>query len=82
MVFFYFPHNPDVGKKKDFLWVAAITLIFYADNIFPSLKKKSYGKIIPLQLGSYSYSNFRVKKRKKEKKKKHERFASLSPFSS
>lgn len=37
---FYFPHNPDVGKKKDFLWVAAITLIFYADKIFPPKKKK------------------------------------------
>lgn len=40
---FYFPHNPDVGKKKDFLWVAALTLIFYADKIFPS-KKKVMGK--------------------------------------
>lgn len=33
---FDFPHNPDVGKKKDFLWAAAMTLIFYADKIFPS----------------------------------------------
>lgn len=33
---FDFPHNPDVGKKKDFLWAAATTLIFYADKIFPS----------------------------------------------
>lgn len=36
---FDFPHNPEVGKKKDFLWAAATTLIFYADKIFPSSKK-------------------------------------------
>jgi hypothetical protein len=48
---FYFPHNPDVGKKKDFLWIAATTLIFYADKIFPYLKKKTR-KIMRLQLGS------------------------------
>lgn len=47
---FDFPHNPDVGKKKDFLWAAATTLIFYADKRVPSLKKKVMGKIIPLQL--------------------------------
>lgn len=37
------------------------------------LLKKIYRKIISLRLGSYTYSNFRVKK-----KKKSERFTSLS----
>ena len=59
---FDFPHNPDFGKKKDFLWAAAMTLIFYADKIFPSSKKKKLWEKIHF---NYTYSNFSVKKKKK-----------------